>query len=414
MVQSSDKMDDKQLTEIFKSEYSNLVAVLCHYYGLTDIQLAQDIVSDTFYKAMKSWSHNGVPEAPKAWLRKVALNQLRDLHRRKKTFDEKVSPHIDAHDKSYQIPDITNEIIEDSQLRMLFVVCDPELNKLAQICLALRILCGFNIEEIAKALLSNKENINKKLYRAKKAIKEKLIQETRLSKEDYKERLDNVLRVIYLLFNEGYYSSVKEENIREDICWEAMRLNIFLSNHDYFEKHKIYAQLALMCFHASRLEARKSGESSNLLYHDQDRSKWNKALINKGEKYLKLSAHGNRISKYHLEASIAYWHAYDLEHKWENILQLYNRLLTIEYSPIIAMNRTYALAMAHSVEEAITEAFKFDLKENHLYYCLLAELYRMEGNPEQEISYLSLALKYAKKNNEQEVILIKLKRAQKI
>lgn len=407
-------MDHKQLTEIFKTTYSNLVAVLCHYYGLTDIQFAQDIVSETFYKAMKTWSHNGIPQSPKAWLRKVALNQLKDHYRKTKTFEEKVAPQIGSKTGVSQLPEITNEIIEDSQLRMMFVVCNPDLSKAAQICLALRILCGFNIEEIAKALLSNKENINKKLYRAKKSIKEKLHLENQLTEEDYKERLENVLRVIYLLFNEGYYSSVKEENIREDICWEAMRLNIFLTKYDYFEKQKIYALLALMCFHASRLEARRSGESSDLLYHDQDRSKWNKDLIKKGEKYLKLSAKGSSISKYHIEASIAYWHTIESEHKWQNILPLYNRLLTIEYSPIIAMNRTYALAMAESVPKAITEALKFDVKKNHHYYCLLAELYRMEGDSEREISNLSQALQLAKKKNEQALILKKLKKAQGI
>ena len=405
-------MDNNQLTEIFKSEYSNLVAVLCHYYGLTDIQFAQDIVSETFYKAMKTWSHNGIPNSPKAWLRKVALNHLKDHYRKSKAFEEKVAPQIGPKTSTYQLPEITNEIIEDSQLRMMFVICNPELNKAAQICLALRILCGFNIEEIAKSLLSNKENINKKLYRAKKAIKEKLHQENQLSEKDYKERLDNVLRVIYLLFNEGYYSSVKEENIRVDICWEAMRLNIFLTKYDYFKKQKIFALLALMCFHASRLEARRSGENSDLLYHDQDRSKWNKDLIKKGEKYLNLSASGTTISKYHIEASIAYWHTLDSEDKWGNILQLYNRLLTIEYSPIIAMNRTYALAMADSIKDAIHEALKFDLKENPHYYCLLAELYRMDGDSKKEINYLSQALQFAKKNNEQEVIRNKLILAQ--
>lgn len=169
-------MDNKQLSEIFKAEYSNLVAVLCHYYGLNDIQLAEDIVSETFVSAMKTWSHNGIPKAPKAWLRKVAQNKLTDHYRRNKTYQENVIPQIDLqteaqYDRNDSI-NITDEIIEDSQLRMIFVVCDPELNKAAQLGIALRILCGFNIEEIAKALFSNKEAINKKLYRAKKSFKD--------------------------------------------------------------------------------------------------------------------------------------------------------------------------------------------------------------------------------------------------
>lgn len=337
-------MDDKQLSEIFKSEYSNLIAVLCNYYGLSDLQLAEDIVSDTFLRAMKVWSHKGIPEYPKAWLRKVAQNLLNGHYRRKKIYEEKITPEIGSGVQQIDFIEITDKIIEDSQLHMIFVLCDPELNREAQLCIALRVLCGFSIEEIARALLSNKETINKKIYRAKKVIKKHNRIETNLTPQQYVSRLDNVLRVIYLLFNEGYYSSVREKNIRHEICWEALRLSLFLSQQKIFPKQKIYALIALMCFHASRLDARTSGEKSDLLYHEQDKSKWNKDLIGKGNKYLNLSAAGNVVSKYHLEAAIAYWHTVETNGKWENILQLYNKLLTIEYSPVIAMNRTYALA----------------------------------------------------------------------
>ena len=301
-------MDNKLLSDIFKSEYSNLVAVLSTYYGLKDLELAEDIVSDTFLRAMKAWSHKGIPEYPKAWLRKVAQNLMLEHFRRKKTFEEKITPELKARTQQIGEIEITDKIIEDSQLHMMFVLCDNELSKESQICIALRILCGFSIEEIAKAFLSNKETINKRLYRAKKAIKERNRVETNLTLNQYVARLDNVLRVIYLIFNEGYYSSVNEDNIRHEICWEAMRLSIFLSEHKIFPKQKIHALIALMCFHTSRLDARISGEKNDLLYHEQDKSKWNSALIQKGEKYLQLSAAGDIINKYHLEAAIAYWH----------------------------------------------------------------------------------------------------------
>jgi len=407
-------MDNKQLSQIFKTEYSNLVAVLCHYYGVKDLQLAQDLVSDTFMKAMKTWAHKGIPDNPKAWLRKVAQNQLTDHYRKRKTYNDKVAPQLSSSDSTFRPSDITEDMIDDSQLRMIFVVCDPQLSHDAQISLALRILCGFNIDEIAKALLTNKENINKKLYRAKKSIKEKNQFEVSLSNEEYVNRLDNVLRVIYLLFNEGYYSSVKEDNIREDICWEAMRLSVFLTTRSDLPKDKIYALLALMCFHSSRLEARRSGAKGDLLYDEQDRGKWNSGLIKKGESYLNKSVGGNTISKYHLEASIAYWHTVDVDEKWENILQLYNRLLTIEYSPFIAMNRTYALAMANSVDDAIAEALKFDLKDNHHYFCLLGELYRMKGNFKEEVKFLEHALTFSKKHNEQEMIKAKIEKSNQL
>lgn len=294
---------------------------------------------------------------------------------------------------------------------MIFVVCDPALNKEAQLCLALRILSGFSIDEIAKALLLNKETVNKKLYRAKKALKVKEGLITQLPEYEYAIRLDNVLRVIYLIFNEGYYSSVREENIRKEVCWEAMYLCKFLESNSPFSKSKICALFALMCFHASRFEARSSDNGVIQLYNEQDKSKWDFKLIQKGEEYLNKSATGNVVSKYHLEAAIAYWHTVDTNEKWNNILQLYNKLLTIEYSPVIAMNRTYVLAKANSVKEAIQEALKLDMKDNHYYYCLLAELFRLDKDSSKEISFLEKALEITIKSNEIGLINEKLRKA---
>ncbi|UJH67910.1 RNA polymerase sigma factor [Allomuricauda sp. SCSIO 65647] len=406
-------MDNRQLSGIFKSEYSNLVAVLCNYYGLTDLQLAEDIVSDTFLRAMKAWSHKGVPKFPKAWLRKVAQNLLYEHYRRKKIYEEKIVPEIGAEKQQINRIEITDKIIEDSQLQMIFVLCDPELNRESQLCIALRILCGFTIEEIARALLSNKETINKRIYRAKKLIKERKQIEINLTPNQYVSRLDNVLRVIYLLFNEGYYSSVNEKNIRHEICWEAMRLGLFLSGQNIFPKPKIYALMALMCFHASRLDARTSGQGGNLLYREQDKRQWNKDLIQKGKKYLNRSATGNVVTKYHLEAAIAYWHTKETKEKWYNIVQLYDKLLTIEYSPVIAMNRVYALARASSIDKAIQEAHELELKDNHHYFCLLAELYHMNNTIDKEIEYLDKAIEFANKECEKELIKSKLEKAYK-
>jgi RNA polymerase sigma factor (sigma-70 family) len=398
-----------ELSAIFKSEYSNLIAVLTSFYGVKDFQIAEDIVSDTFFKAMKSWSHKGIPKSPEAWLRKVAKNTLYEQYRRDNLFHEKIKPEISSEDKVEEI-EFSDSLIEDSQLRMIFVLCDPELKKESQLSIALKILCGFGIEEIAKALLSNKETITKKIYRAKNTIKEHKRFDLELTPDQYIARLDNVLRVIYLLFNEGYYSSVNEENIRKDICWEALRLALFLDRQSFFPKPKIHALIAMMCFHASRIEARASGNYGDLLYEKQDRSKWDKELINEGKKYLHQASKGNDVSKYHLEAAIAYWHTCDDEEKWDNILKLYTALLSIENSPIIAMNKTYALAKARSVEEAIREAHNLHLPNNHYYFCLLAELYRMKNNFDKEKEYLTKARGFAVKDYEKELIKSKLLR----
>jgi len=398
------------IAQIFKDEYSNLVAVLCHFYNIGNIQMAEDIVSETFLKAMKTWSHNGIPDSPKAWLRKTAKNLFIDQFRRQKKFDQDISPELKLRNKERIGAKLTDEIIEDSQLKMIFVVCDPKLNKEAQLCLALRILSGFSIDEIAKALLSNKEAVNKKLYRAKKALRLNSGLSSNLTEEEYAVRLDNVLRIIYLIFNEGYYSSSNENSIRQEICWEAMYLCKFLESKTLFSKAKICALLALMCFHASRFNARIANTGIQL-YDEQDQSKWDVRLIQKGEEYLNKSATGNIVSKYHVEAAIAYWHTTNHEAKWDNILQLYNKLLIIEYSPIIAMNRTYALAKANSVEEAIASAQKLGLKDNHYYYCLLAELFRMSNNRNREVHYLEKALQIIENPNEKTLIEEKLKKA---
>lgn len=401
-------IDQQKLSEIFKTEYSNLIAVLSNYYGLKDLQLAEDIVSETFLKAMKAWSHKGIPQYPRAWLRKVAQNLYYEDYRRQKNFKDNISKEVATRLEAFESIEITEKLIEDSQLRMIFLLCNPELNREAQLCIALRILCGFSTEEIAKALISNKESVNKKLYRAKKALQKSLSIEEELSVSDYQERLDNVLRVIYLLFNEGYYSSTVEENIRNELCWEAMRLGIFLSNQQHFEVDHVQALIALMCFQASRLKARQSEGGGDLLYDQQDQTLWDQELIQKGLQYLKMASKGERVSKYHLEATMAFWHTQNQEGKWEQILMLYNKLLTIEYSPIIAMNRSYALAKAQSPQKAIEEALKLGLQDNGHYFCLLAELYRMDDNIDLEINHLNKALKLVKKENETALIQRKL------
>jgi RNA polymerase sigma-70 factor (ECF subfamily) len=189
--------------------------------------------------------------------------------------------------------------------------------------------------------------------------------------------MQNVLTTIYLLFNEGYYSVSQNKTIRQDLCIEAMRLCYMLVENKFTNKPEVNALLSLMCFHASRLEARTDRNGELVLYDDQDTDLWNSDLISKGGYFLNCSASGNKISKYHLEAAIAYWHTQktDTQEKWESILQLYNQLLQLEYSPIAALNRTFALSKASGKEEAIKEAEKLQLEDNHFYFILLGELY---------------------------------------
>jgi RNA polymerase sigma-70 factor (ECF subfamily) len=295
---------------------------------------------------------------------------------------------------------------------MLFTVCNPLVSSNAQITFALRVLCGFSIEEIANALLANKVTVNKRLLRTRKVFKENNIQLLIPTEDKLNLRLDNVLLIIYLLFNEGYFSSTSENKIRKDLCIESMRLLYLLLNHLPSNLPHVNALMALFCFHSSRFDARFNEVGKIVLYEDQDKAKWDKELINKGEDFLKISSKGNRISKYHLEALIAFWHTRIGEEettKWNNILQLYNRLLQIEYSPIVALNRTYALSKVKGKEEAIKEALKIRLKDSYLYYSFLAHCYEDIDNKKQKES-LEIALKLAKTNSDKEELKRKLRK----
>jgi predicted RNA polymerase sigma factor len=260
---------------------------------------------------------------------------------------------------------------------MMFVICNPIISTEAQIGLALRILCGFGIDEIAEAFLSNKETINKRLHRAKEKLRIEQIKIEISAKEELTERLENVLRTVYLLFNEGYFSNTQVQKLRKDFCLEAMRLTHLLIENEQTNLPQVNALMALMCFHASRFDARQTNEGESILYENQDRNLWNDDLITRGNYFLIESSKGEEITKYHLEASIAYWHCTKTENpqKWENILQLYNKLLQIDYSPMVALNRTYALAQANGKEIGIREAEKLQLNQNYSYHALLGNLY---------------------------------------
>ena len=402
--------DNGLIPGLFRDEHGKIVSVLCKTFGVAHIAIAEDLVKDTFLTALETWESNGIPANPTAWLYAVAKNKARDYFRRRSLFSEKIAPAILSTDASaadgagdYEL-DLSDKNINDSQLQMIFTICNPMIPVDAQVGLALRILCGFGIEEIAEAFLTSKETINKRLFRAKEKLRAENLRVEALSGTEIDERLDPVLATLYLLFNEGYASSTQERALRKDLCIEAMRLTYFLAENEATNKPQVNALLSLMCFHSSRFEARE-GEAGPILYDDQDRSLWNEELIAKGNHYLIESAKGHVLSKYHLEASIAYWHCTkrDVEGKWEKILQLYNQLLQVEYSPIAALNRTYALFRAQGNEPAIAEAEKLSLTGNHLYHTLLGRLYSGLDNP-VSLKHYRTALGLAKTSRDRAVI----------
>ena len=406
------KEEQVSLKHLFQQEFSKMVAVISKLFGLQHIEIAEDIVSETFLQATETWDSKGVPANPTAWLYAVAKQKTLYHFRRNKIFEKKIVPAlISQEEKELPAiePDFSMQNIKDSQLQMLFAICDPAIASEAQIGLALRILCGFGIDEIAEAFLSNKEAINKRLFRAKEKLRAEKVQLEMPPPDQLAKRLDNVLHIIYLLFSEGYYSKTQNQVLRQELCIEALRLGILLADNETTNLPKTNALIALMCFHASRFNARLASDQSLTLYDQQDETLWNQSMIGQGINFLDRSLQGHEISSYHLEARIAYWHCIkdDSREKWEEILQLYNQLLMVNYSPGVALNRTYALYKVYDAESALIEAEKLKLDNNHFYFVLLGELYKTIDKTKAK-SHFQKAFSLAKTDAERTLIREKM------
>jgi RNA polymerase sigma factor (sigma-70 family) len=401
-------MKEKELLpHLFRTEYRKIISVLVRHFGFAQMSLAEDIASDTFLTAAETWGMRGLPENPVAWLYAVAKNKARDHLKRDSVFHTKIKMALVSPESSFPETDIdlSEKNINDSQLQMMFAIADPILSPESRIALTLRILCGFGIEEIADAFLTNKETIHKRLTRGKEKLRSAKINIMLPEKTEIQRRVDTVLTSLYLMFNEGYYSSSRNTVLRKDLCLEAMRLTLLLVDNDQTNKPGAEALFALMCFHASRFDARTDENGEIIRYDDQDKSLWNEELIAKGYYYLNKASRGNILSSYHLEAAIAYWHTSKDEHseKWKNILQLYNQLLCIVYSPVTALNRTYALSKIYGKEAAIEEAEKLGLLNFHLYHVLLGYLYTGKDSS-KATAHLHQALLLAKTEKEKSLI----------
>ncbi len=409
------------IPHLFKTEYSKMVSVLTRSFGLEHIELAEDIVSETFLSALDTWPYKGIPKNPVAWLYTVAKNKLKNHLARNTSFQKIVSEHLTGKNPMNEMEvDFSDKNIADSQLQMLFAVCHPAISTEAQICLALRILCGLGLNEIADALLSNKETIHKRLHRAKAKLNSEKIRMEMPDEQTINERLDTVIRTLYLLFSEGYYSESNNSIVRKDLCVEALNLVYLLLVNPLTNNHATNGLMSLMCFHASRLEARESENGGIVLYDDQDRTLWDTEFIEKGFYYLQQASKWETKSVYYVEACIAYWHTIDNSNpdKWISILKLYDVLLTGNNSPIVALNRIWAVSMVHGNVSALKEADRVsqkvsavgqkpDLKANHFYFMLLAELNK-QIDPDKSLQYLNKALQLCKTDPEKALIKKKM------
>lgn len=379
----------------FRHEAGRLVSVLTRVFGWRHFDLIEDMVQATLMDALEAWRVRGVPDNPSAWLHRSAKNKIIDALRRdeigRRVLGELASlrsltqPARQAQESLDEL--FFDSEIEDSQLRMMFACCHPRLTRENQLALTLKALCGFGNAEIARALLIGEEAVKKRLHRATRDLVENHIVLEVPSAEDLAQRLDRVHQVLYLLFNEGYSSSAGETAIRADLCAEAARLCHLLCSHRRFRTPASDALMALMLFHAARLESRLGQRGTVLLLEEQDRGQWDRQLIQRAQEFLARSAEGTAVSAFHLEAAIAYHHCIAktfAETDWPAILYLYDALVALQRSPLYLLNRAIVLAEIdgpHAGIRALEEAGSDSVMQHyHLYHSTLGEFYRRAGD----------------------------------
>jgi RNA polymerase sigma factor (sigma-70 family) len=402
---------------LFRHESGKMVAVLSRLLGLQNLETAQDIVQDTLLQAMNTWSFNSIPENPSGWLYRVAKNKAIDFLRRQKRFKEITPQYSYLLQSEYTLASTVNNLfleneIQDSQLRMMFACSHPAIAEESQIALTLKTLCGLNTTEIAKAFLTNEETITKRIYRAKEKIKSEKIELSVPQGKELPQRLNVVLKSLYLLFNEGYNSSHPDLLIRDDLCQEAMRLVYILTTNIITNLPKSNALLALMCFQASRLQSRLDDKGNIILLKYQDRSKWYKPLIARGKIYLERSVETADVSTYHIEAAIASLHAVAPTFEqtdWKSIYDLYETLYQLQPVPIVALNKAIASGYATSKKKALEELLKIKGLENYyLYHTSVGELYFELQDKKMAKKFYETALHLTNSKQEQQLLKNKI------
>jgi RNA polymerase sigma factor (sigma-70 family) len=348
---------------LFRRESGRLVAALTRVFGVHNLALAEDVVQDAFCHALEVWPFRGMPDNPSAWLMTTAKRRAIDVLRRERTA-RTFAPEIGrlADSEWTLVPAVEEQFasgaIKDDLLRMMFSCCHPRLKEEAQVALVLHILCGFSVSEVAGAFFAGHAAIEKRIGRAKKvlAASQRLFDVT--DAREFASRLPAVQRALYLLFNEGYHGASAEAVVRGELCREAMRLARLLPEHTFGATPSTHALIALMCLHAARLPARVDAHGDLLSLFDQDRTRWDRVLVAEGERLLELSATGPELTEYHVEAAIAWLHttaprAEDTD--WKGIVSLYDRLMAIRPSPVVALNRAIAIAQREGPERGLEE-----------------------------------------------------------
>ena len=355
-----------------------MVATLTRIFGIEHLALAEDVVQEALARALQTWPFYGVPQNPAAWIMRASRNLALDVVRREKVFRDKqaeVTRLIEA--QANPSPDaaaFSGHEIADDRLRMMFVCCHPLVPAEAQVALALKFLCGFSAAEIATAFLTTEAAIAKRLTRAKQKIRDSHIPFEIPSGSQLESRLDGVLHSLYLLFNEGYKASSGEKLVREELCQEAIRLTDLLAKHAAGNQPRTHGLLALMLLNAARLPARVDVEGNLLRLQEQNRTRWDRAMIARGMFDFAPSAAGSEITEYHLQAGIAGCHCAAKDYaatNWPQILELYDQLVEFDDSPVVALNRTVALAEVRGPQAGIEAVGAIQNLQSLESYCLL-------------------------------------------
>lgn len=385
---------------LFRHEGARIVALLTGHFGVQRLQLVEDVVQEALVRAMQTWPYRGVPDNPAAWLTQTAKNIALDVLRRERRWQEKEDGIAGEQERWLSSPTVTetHETFEDDTLRLMFVCFHPQLSPEAQTALALRTLCGFSAAEIAAAFLTSEAAVSKRLVRARQHIRELAIPFAVPDPAELPARLNGVLGTLYLLFSEGYKASTGDRLVREDLCHEAIRLALLLSEHPATAAPRTFALLALMYLNGSRLPARTDDAGNLLRLHEQDRASWDQGMIQRGVRCLGLAATGDTLSEYHLEAGIAACHstaADEASTDWPRILALYDRLVAITDSPIAAMNRAVAVARVRGAQAGIDTlngiTRRSSLETYHLYHAIRGSFYAELGRFAEALTHFRQA-----------------------
>lgn len=417
-------MQSTDVESVFRRESRRLISVLTRILGPSNLELAEDVVQESFVSAMRDWETHGVPENPSAWLLTTARNKAIDAIRRertRRTFAADLAMHLDS---EWTLAHTVDEAFgenwaRDDQLRMIFMCCHPTLTIESRVTLILKTLCGLSVPAIARALLTTAPTVQKRLYRTRVALRD-----VRFELPTDGERpaaLDTVHTALYLLFNEGYLST-GDKPILDELCRDAMLLAKLLVDESTFANSQTVALLALMCFTAARLDSRIDDEGRLVPLDRQDRSRWNRRLIRRGYEYLVDSSKMEAVaaSRYHLEAAIAARHCSTASFEqtdWTSICRLYDRLLEVDPSPMVELNRAVAISYRDDAKtaiplvEAIHDAGR--LPHSHVVAAVLANLYARAGSDEPARRFLDEALARAHTPHERELIALQVSRARK-